>query len=205
MATKSKDSVHDLAQRRHVLRVRIQGDERKLAIAYPEDAAKLEADLERERAMLAEIDAQVEAAKEQATREYRETIEHLFALRDTLLKLNGWSGDPGFRDTIFTKCHISADGARTFGGIDASRLDPAPTLEVKQALLRVTTMAPPPEPEVSDSPRLHEERVRNERAGLGHWTDAELKRKGEDELAFAHGRGAHVLRKGGAGRRTQDD
>ncbi len=197
MATK-KDPNHDLAQRRHVLRLRIHGDERKLAVAYPEDATKLRADLERERAMLAEMDEQLAQADEAVCKEYRDTVEQLFALRDTLLKLRGHFRDEGFRDTIFTRPYLSA-GANTssgIGGVNPALLEPQDTTQVKAALLRVAEMEPAPLPEISASQQLHDERLRNERAGLGHWTDEELQRKAEDPLAFEHGRGAHVLRKG---------
>jgi len=188
--------VHDLATRRHALRVRIHGDERKLAIAYPKDAEKLREDLERERAMLAEMDEQLAQADEAVCTEYREVVERLFSLRDSLLKLRGHFHDPGFRDTIFVRPYNSRDGAKTGLGIDPSRLEPQETVQVKNALLRVADMERIPDPVVPDHQLLHEERVRNERAGRGHWTDAELNKMAESPLAFEHGRGAHVIQKG---------
>jgi hypothetical protein len=185
--------VDDLATRRHALRVRIHNDERKLAIAYPQDAEKLRDDLERERAMLAELDEQLEDAKEQVREQMRAAVDAFFGARDSLLKLNGYFNDPGFTDTIFVRPYLSR-GTATMGiaGLNSALLEPQDTYQVRQALLRVTEMEPVPDPVVSESQQVHEERVRNDRAGLGFFTDDELQRKAEDPIAFAHGRGAKV-------------
>lgn len=56
MSPKATTSPHELASRAQALRMRIATDERKLAVAYPEQVADLEADLERERQQLAELE-----------------------------------------------------------------------------------------------------------------------------------------------------
>ncbi len=189
MATK----VDDLATRRHALRVRIHSDERALAIAYPKDAEKLREDLERERAMLTELDEQLDTGKEEVRQQMRDALEAYFSGRDALLKLNGYFHDPGFRDTIFVRPYLSRPTASAgIAGVNPALLEPQDTYQVKQALLRVLEMDPVPDPVVSENQQVHDERVRNARAGRGFWTDEELQRKAEDPVAFAHGRGVKV-------------
>ena len=181
--------IHDLAKRAHVLRARIFGDERKLATAYPDQVEKLEGDLERERAQLADLEEHIEAAREELRTEVADSVDRYFAARDLLLKLHGQFRDPGFQDMIFTRSYASRPTGSPFGGIDLSVLDGEDAVRVKRALLRVTEIEPLAVLEVSDSQRLHEERVRNERAGRGHYTDEELQRLAENPDEFRYGQG----------------
>lgn len=190
--------VHDLAKRRHVLRLRIYKDERTLATAYPEQAEQLERNLESERAQLAELDDQVESAKEEVCQQLRDAVESLFQARDTLAKLNGYFQDPGFKDGIFIRPYLSRGVlSSTPFGQKLDLIESQDADSVKQALLRVTEMRPAPEPEVPQGQLIHEEKLRNERAGLGYHTDKDLKRKEENPDVFAHGHGFRRVRRTG--------
>jgi hypothetical protein len=103
--------------------------------------------------------------------------------------------NPAIKDGIFTRCYLSA-GIGTSG--KAQIHESVPFHEVKAAFLNVldTERAPSPS-EVRDrdqsltglTQRHHVERVKNERAGRGHLTDAELRRENENPQAFWGGGG----------------
>jgi hypothetical protein len=198
MTRKTKTDTRDLASRTQALRMRIRRDEEKLAIAYPDQVADLEADLERERGQLAELDEEIEAAKEEARGTMGDSVEAYFSARDALLKLNGYFYDPGFKHPAFARTALTqtpSPGPPGLGGTGEIRADPQPTHDVRDALLRAADMAPPPERVVSETQRIHEERTRNDRAGRGYLTDAQIadiKARGE---AAWHGAGWSRVRR----------
>ena len=107
MSRNATTDIHDLASRAQALRMRIAVDERKLAIAYPDQIASLEADLERERDQLAELDEEIEAAKNDARKAMADSVDTYFAGRDVLLQLNGYRNDPGFKHPTFARCALT--------------------------------------------------------------------------------------------------
>jgi hypothetical protein len=194
MTRNSTTDPHDLASRAQALRTRIAGDDRKLAIAYPDQVADLEAGLAREREQLAELDEAIEAAKADARGAVAEAVDAYFAARGTLMKLNGYFYDPGFRHRAFvrTALTMSSQGPGSNGEI---RGDFQATTDVRDALLSVAEMRPAPESTVSETQRIHEERLRNERAGRGYLTDAQIadvEKRGE---AAWHGAGWRRMRR----------
>jgi hypothetical protein len=106
------------------------------------------------------------------------SLETYFAARAHLVRLLGYMGDPGFADPIFANVALGAEGAQ-----DA--------LGVKAVLMQGAEIGPAPEPRLSEIQRDHEERIKNERAGKGHYTDKDLVRLAEDPVGFTHGAGAH--------------
>lgn len=178
-----KNNVADLANRAHALRKRIALDERALAIAYPDKVAELQKDLDGERALLAELEPKIEKAKESARTALLAAIEDLFAARANLLRLNGYFMDPGFTDSIFAKVVLGVEPAQ-----DA--------LGLKAVLMAIAEMPPAQMPELPDVQRLQDERLKNERAELGFYSDDELRRKAENPIGFAHGLGAKEVRVG---------
>jgi hypothetical protein len=183
MANSKKDPVIDLANRAHALRTRIWHTERKLAIAYPDQREALEQDIERSRAMLADIEEDVEKAKEQVRTEVISAVDAYFSSRSRLLRLLGYMNDPGFADSIFAHVAMGAEATQ-----DA--------LSVKAALMSAVEVEEAPAPQISDVDRDHEEKVRNMRAGKGYRSDGDLQRIAEEgEFAVMHGAGA---RPGGA-------
>ena len=45
----------------------------------------------------------------------------------------------------------------------------------------------------AETQRIHEERMRNEQAGLGYYTDAELQRRNQNPFEFDHGQDAKLV------------
>jgi hypothetical protein len=194
MTRNSTTDPHDLASRAQALRTRIAGDERKLAIAYPEQVAELEASIEREREQLAELDDAIEAAKADARATVVEAVEAFFAARAMLMKLNGYFQDPGFKHPAFARTALTMTSLGP-GANGEIRGDFQATTDVRDALLSVTEMRPAPERSVPEVQRIHEERVRNERAGRGYHTDrevADIEQRGE---AAFHGAGWSRVRR----------
>lgn len=192
----TSDELRDLANKRQALRIRIHEDEQRLAMAYAGEEERLTQNLEHHRALLSTLDKRLGEAKDEARRQVRESIEAFFGARDVLVKLNGHFQDPGFTDQAFTRPYMSRGPVTpwdTNGGPVVG--DPLTAHELKAVLLRVTDMGEAREPEVPEHQLMHAERVRNERAGLGHYTDAELLRLKENPLVFHHGAGARVVQR----------
>jgi hypothetical protein len=175
--------------------MRIATDERKLAVAYPEQVADLEADLERERAQLAELDDEIHAAMDDAKRTIVESVETFLTARDVLMKLNGYFNDPGFKHPTFARTALTMAPSAGPGGTRELRADYQPTFDVRAALLAVAEMEPAPEPQLPPQQRVHEERLRNERAGRGYWTDDELADQANRGEAAFHGAGWSRMRR----------
>src|SRR3954452_18459588 len=97
MARKRGPDSNDLANRARALRQRIHSDERKLAMTYPDQVEQLESDLERERAMLDEVEREVEEAKVEILSLLHETHDAVFEARRVWLSLNGYAIDPGIK------------------------------------------------------------------------------------------------------------
>lgn len=187
---------HDLATRRQALRLRIHNDERALAVAYPDNADRLAQNLERERAQLAELDKNLGDAFEEVRGQLVDAVEAYFDARGTLLKLNGYFQDPGFKDSIFTRPYLSrAPSMGTGDERDTPVGDPLPPEEVRNVLLRVADTRPAPDLTVPEHQRVQDERLRNERAGTGAFTDDELAQKEQDPVRFAHGAGAKLMQR----------
>jgi len=203
MATKTKQATRkgmlDLAARAQALRTRIHRNERALAVAYPDQVAGLESDLANERALLDGLTQQVEDAKEQARDELSGAVDTFLRAREALLKLNGWFRDPGFKHPMFTRCYLSMSEQSPYSvsGTPRQNLDPVEAYEVEQMLREVGLIELPPEPRDSLNSltqRRHEEKVRNERAGRGYFTDDDLMRRAENPEAFWAGQGARPVR-----------
>lgn len=169
------NEIDDIATRYRVLLTRIHRDERALAIAYPQDAKRLSEDLERQRALLADLEREVEEAKEEVRRQLRSAVDTYFEARGRLLSLNGHIQDPGLDDPIFSSVAYGSG--------------PQPMAAVQSALLQAAEIKPARRPEIPTVQRQHEERVRNERAGLGHYTDTDLARRAANPDLFEYGAG----------------
>jgi hypothetical protein len=189
--TRKKDPTLDLANRAHALRVRIDGDERRLAIAYPDEVEKLEQDLERNRDMLASLSLEVESALEETEQEARLALDDFLHYRSLNLKLKGHFRDPGIKDAVFTRCYLSI-GTTTSG---KSKVHEAVEVrEVKAALLKALKVDPPEKAEPSGTQQRHEEKLKNQRAGKGYLTDDEITRKAQDPDGFRSGQGTRVIK-----------
>lgn len=195
MTRNGTTDTHDLASRAQALRMRIDTDERKLAVAYPDQVEGLEADLEREREQLAELDQAIEAAKDDARKAMAEAVDDYFASRDALMKLSGYFNDPGFKHPTFARCALTQAPSLGPGGASEIRCDPQATVEVRAALLHATQIAEAPEQQVPEGQRIHNERLRNERAGLGYFTDAQLADIAQRGEAAMHGAGWSRVRR----------
>jgi hypothetical protein len=97
-----------------------------------------------------------------------------FEAHAALANLSGYASDPGFADTAFTKVYLGTQPALEAHAVEA-------------LLVRGIAIVPAPPPSVSDSQRVHDERLRNDRAGDGYLTNRELERKRENPVTFAHG------------------
>jgi len=170
----------DILTRYRVLSTRIYRDERALATAYPQDVERLTKDIERQRALLADLEQEVEEAKEEVRGQLRSAVDAYVEARRRLLSLNGHFQDPGFDDPIFTSVWHGSG--------------PQPVAAVQSLLLEAAEMKPARRPEIPMVQRQHEERVRNERAGRGHYTDADLARRAANPDLFDHGAGFKRLR-----------
>lgn len=176
MPKSTTPSVRDLGNRRRSLAARIHADERALAIAYPNEIEERERNLATWRVQLAELEPQIEEAKETVANDLRDALDRYFEARSLLYLLNGHASDPGFDDGIFASVHLGGSIQSVEG--------------VKAALLRATEIEPFEYPDVPEHQRMHEERVRNERAGRGHYTDRDVVLMAQNPAAFHGGQGA---------------
>jgi hypothetical protein len=191
-----KDPRLDLANRTRALRQRIEKDEHALATAYPDQVERLETDLERERAMFADLDAESEAAVESATDEAEEALERFFSLFSLVSRLHGHGRDAGIKDAFFTRCYTSIGVTQSGRGKAFEAVEPH---EVRQVLLNALKSIEAPSRPTRESPprtleelgqRNHEEKLRNQRAGKGYFTDDDLRRKADNPEEFWGGAGA---------------
>ena len=169
-----KNDFNDLSTKAHALRQRIHVDERALAIAYPDKAEELQSDLDRERAQLAELEPKIEEAKVEATKAMLDAVDAYFAARHALTRLNGYYNDPGFKHLVFARCALTKPMSMGPGGTRELRCDPQQAFEVRDALVQAVEMLPAPEPVVPEHQRIHDERLKNQRADRGYFTDAQL-------------------------------
>lgn len=195
MTRNGTTDARDLASRAQALRMRITTDERKLATAYPDQVEGLEADLDRERGQLAELDQEIEAAKDEARKAMADAVDAYFASRDALMKLSGYFHDPGFKHPTFARTALTMAPSLGPGGGGEIRADSQPTNDVRAALLQATEVAEAPEQQVPEVQRIHEERLRNERAGLGYLTDREIADVATRGEAAKHGAGWSRMRR----------
>ena len=184
-----KNDFNDLSTKAHALRQRINVDERALAVAYPDKAEELQSDLDRERAQLAELEPKIEEAKVEATSAMLDAVDAYFAARHALTRLNGYYNDPGFKHLTFARCALTKAPTMGLGGGGELLCEPQQTFEVREALVQAVEMLPAPAPRVPETQRIHEERVKNERAGRGYLTDVQLADIEERGEAAWHGAG----------------
>jgi hypothetical protein len=169
-----KDASRDHAHRAQSLRQRIRTDEHRLSICYPEEEQELREEIERSENLLRELEEQIPHLLVENEQELREVVDRYFALRHVRLALLGHFYDPPFVET-------------PFGAMD--------TLSTKAMLLNVTEMEQARPAETPQVDVDHRERVKNERAGRGYYTDAELSRlRSEDEFQVRHGAGAKLVK-----------
>ena len=184
-----KNDFNDLSTKAHALRQRIHVDERALAIAYPDKAEELQSDLDRERAQLAELEPKIAEAKVEATRAMLDAVDAYFAARHALTRLNGYYNDPGFKHLAFARCALTKAPSMGPGGTRELHCEPQQAFEVREALVQAVEMLPAPAPQVPEHQRIHDERVKNERAGRGHFSDAQLADIEQRGEAAWHGAG----------------
>ena len=147
-----------LAIDRHVKVHRGFNLERKAATEYPDVREKLLAEAAQLREEIKTLDAEIKTElREAAKRVKTAALDYATARRDWLRLQVGVNGhDPGI------------------GVPEGYRVDS--TGVVREALLAVlnTERAGDPLIQLSDEQRVHEEKVRNERAGKGYRTDAQV-------------------------------
>jgi len=184
-----KNDFNDLSTKAHALRQRIHGDERALAVAYPDKAEELQSDLDRERAQLAELEPKIEEAKVEATTAMLDAVDAYFAARTALTRLNGYYNDPGFKHLTFSRCALTKAPSMGPGGTRELLCEPQQAYEVREALVQAVEMLPAPAPRVPETQRFFDERVKNEKAGRGHFSDAQLADIEQRGEAALHGAG----------------
>lgn len=137
------------------------------------------------------------ALHDEARQEYAEAVERLSTARDSVSQrfaLLYWL-------THFPSEEMGAVSYRVRGSylpsLRASHGDPYTFAEVASALRGDAQARPEPgrllDPVAEETQRLHEERVENEHAGRGYFTDEELARRSENPLTFEAGAGAKLL------------
>lgn len=142
-------------------------------------------------AWIEEVDAELTSGSQR----YAEAIEEVSAARISIsqkFSLRRWL--TGFPDTTY-----KVGGSSAVVALKAMHGDPYTFDEVMDALRQDAEMdmrdaAQKAEPLKSLTQRRHEEKQANLEAGLGYYTDDELKRLAENPIEFHHGRGAKLNR-----------
>jgi uncharacterized protein YukE len=139
-----------------------------------------------------EWQGEAEEALQEARRAYAETVEEMVAAKEHVsakYALLAWVA--GFPEQELTFRVRGSYG----GGLKAENGDPyffSQVIDALRADAAKTEGAPQGDPNARASQEHHEERLRNERAGLGYFTDLELERMQQNPVEFWGGAGARL-------------
>jgi hypothetical protein len=147
----------DLSQEIYIKTMRARVLETKAATEYPDKRVELLAEVDQLRAEAAELRKEAAKEKRAVTKQLKDAALEYAVAREQFLKLHlGFNAhDPGIN---------LYDGNRAGAG------------QVREALVAVLDVEPEPEPkrEVAPHQAVHEEKIRNEKAGKGYRTDAQV-------------------------------
>lgn len=148
--------------------------------------------------LLAQVDehrdewaSEVEAELEEAREEYAKAVESLSVVRHKV--------SAKYALLRFVRLFPEEETSyRIRGSYVASLKAPHGEPYLFDAVIQALTQDAQARPEVqrtiSDTQRLHEERLANERAGKSYYTDEELNRRAQNPVEFAGGQGAKLIR-----------